>query len=115
MGTAIKDPRPPSKRKRKAPAQADEVLALAQVGGWVRLALGYVLSAYLDIIGSCVIVSPLYPRGLYNKCVHSNIPTQTPDENKKWPSAITRLTAHFTFGLMSDLVICSHRKEYSRT
>jgi hypothetical protein len=32
--------RPLSKRKRKAPAQPDEVLALAQVGGWVRLALG---------------------------------------------------------------------------
>ena len=31
--------RPLSKRKRKAPAQADEMQALSQVGGWVRLAL----------------------------------------------------------------------------
>ena len=28
----------------------------------------------------------------------------------KWPSAITRLTAHFACGLMSDLVTCKHRK-----
>ena len=28
----------------------------------------------------------------------------------KWPSAITRLTAHCTCGLMSDLVICRHKK-----
>ena len=28
----------------------------------------------------------------------------------KWPYAITRLTAHFTCGLMSDLVICKFRK-----
>ena len=33
----------------------------------------------------------------------------------KWPFAITRLTAHCTCGLMSDLVICKHRKEYSHT
>ena len=30
----------------------------------------------------------------------------------KWPSAITRLTAHFTYGLMSDFVICVHRIEF---
>ena len=30
----------------------------------------------------------------------------------KWPSAVTRLTAHFTCGMMSDLVICKHRNEY---
>ena len=28
----------------------------------------------------------------------------------KWPSAIVRLTAHFTYGLMSDLVICKPKK-----
>ena len=28
----------------------------------------------------------------------------------KWPIAITRLTTHFTCGLMSGLVICEHRK-----
>ena len=28
----------------------------------------------------------------------------------KWPCAITRLTAHFMCGLMSDLVICKFRK-----
>ena len=28
----------------------------------------------------------------------------------KWPSAITRLTAHFMCGLMSDMVICKFRK-----
>ena len=28
----------------------------------------------------------------------------------KWPSAITRLTTHFTCHLMFDLVICKHRK-----
>ena len=30
----------------------------------------------------------------------------------KRPSAITRLTAHIACGLMFDLVICKHRKEY---
>ena len=30
----------------------------------------------------------------------------------KWPSAITRLTTHFTCSLVSDLVICKQRKEY---
>ena len=33
----------------------------------------------------------------------------------KWPSAITMLTTHFMCGLMSDLVICKHRKENSHT
>ena len=33
----------------------------------------------------------------------------------KWLSAITRLTAHFTCGVMFDLVICKQRKRYSRT
>ena len=28
----------------------------------------------------------------------------------KWPYAVTRLTAHFMCGLMSDLVICKFRK-----
>ena len=28
---------------------------------------------------------------------------------------IPRLTAHFKYGLMSDLVICNHRKEYGHT
>ena len=28
-----------------------------------------------------------------------------------WRCAITRLAAHVTCGLMSDLVICNHRKE----
>ena len=30
----------------------------------------------------------------------------------KWPYAITRLTVHFTCGLMYALVICMQRKEY---
>ena len=29
---------------------------------------------------------------------------------RKWPYAITRLTAHFVYGLMSDLVICKFWK-----
>ena len=29
--------------------------------------------------------------------------------------AITRLTASFTYGLLSDLVICKYRKEYGHT
>ena len=29
----------------------------------------------------------------------------------KWPFAITRLTAHFTWALVSDLVTCNHRNE----
>ena len=39
------------------------------------------------------------------------IPTQTL-RKIKWPSAISRLTAHFACGLMSDLGIRKHRKEY---
>ena len=34
----------------------------------------------------------------------SHEPTQTPEETLKSPYAITRLTAHFMCGLMSDLV-----------
>ena len=30
----------------------------------------------------------------------------------KWPPAITRLTAHFTCGVPSDLVIAGIEKEY---
>ena len=37
------------------------------------------------------------------------------DLSVKWSSVITRLTTHCTCGLMSDLVICKHRKEYGRT
>ena len=33
----------------------------------------------------------------------------------KWPPAITRLTVHFTCGLMSDLLISKHRKKYGHT
>ena len=32
-----------------------------------------------------------------------------------WSSAITKLTAHTTSGMMSDLVICEHRKGYGNT
>ena len=35
-----------------------------------------------------------------------------PLRDMKWPSATTRLTTQFTSGLISDLVICKHRKEY---
>ena len=31
---------------------------------------------------------------------------QTPREHLKWPSTISRVTAHFVSGLVSDLVIC---------
>ena len=31
------------------------------------------------------------------------------------PSAITSLTAHFTCGVMSDLMICKHTKDYGHT
>ena len=34
---------------------------------------------------------------------------------RKWPSAVTRLTAHLTCGLMSDLEICKHGNEYGHT
>ena len=41
--------------------------------------------------------------------------THTPlEEDFNWPSAITRLRAQFTCGLMSDLVFCKHRKEYGQ-
>ena len=33
----------------------------------------------------------------------------------KWPSVITKLTAHFMCGLMSNLVIYKFRKKYSHT
>ena len=42
------------------------------------------------------------------------IPTQTREED--WPYAVTRMTAHFMCGLMSDLVICKCRqKMYGHT
>ena len=41
--------------------------------------------------------------------------TWTPEEEKKWLSPITRSTAHFTSGLLSDLVICKHWIEYGHT
>ena len=40
-------------------------------------------------------------------CYNPYIPTQSPEEDKRWPYAITRLTAHFMCGRMSDLVVCS--------
>ena len=46
------------------------------------------------------------------ECVKPYIPSQTPEEDYKWPSAITRLTVHFACGLMSDLVICKHEIQY---
>ena len=39
------------------------------------------------------------------------IPTQ-PWGRLKWPSTIPWLAAHFTRGLMPDVEICKHRKEY---
>ena len=36
-----------------------------------------------------------------------------PQRDIKGPSAITRLTTHFTCGLMSDLVICKHKRVWS--
>ena len=38
--------------------------------------------------------------------------SKPPKEDLKCPSAITKLTAHFTCGVMFHLAICKHRKEY---
>ena len=41
--------------------------------------------------------------------VYPYIGTQNP-KGRLWPSEITRLTAHFMCGLVSDLVICKFGK-----
>ena len=41
------------------------------------------------------------------------LPTQTPGGRPWWPFAITSLTALFIYCLVSDLVTCHHRKEYT--
>ena len=45
-------------------------------------------------------------------CMLTHTYPHKPLRKIKWPSAITRLTAHFTCGLMSDLAVCRclHRK-----
>ena len=57
--------------------------------------------------------SPQHPQGWW---VCQPIHTHTnPLRKIKWSSAITRLTAHFVCGLMSDLVICKRWKGYGHT
>ena len=55
------------------------------------------------------------PQRWESEYVNPYIPTQTTEEDYKWPSAKTRLTTHVICGLMSDLVNCKHRKEYGHT
>ena len=50
------------------------------------------------------------PQGWQSEYVNPYIPTQNPRGRLKWPYTITRLTAHFMCGLMSNLVICKFRK-----
>ena len=47
--------------------------------------------------------------GEVSMLVHTH--SRKPPRKINWPYAITRLTAHFTWDLMSDLMICKHRKQ----
>ena len=53
----------------------------------------------------------------YSQLLQGSMLTHTYPQKllRKWLFAITRLTAHLTYGLVSDPVVCKHRKEYGYT
>ena len=85
----------------------------AVVEFWVKQYLGY---KFFWILVLCLILysGPLGGGGNNVSTLTHTYPRK-PLRNPEWPYAITRLTAHFMCGLMSDLVFCKHKKEDDQT
>ena len=87
--------------------------ASATVQSWLRLIFQLSLASHASIISvgksshhteALIIIDSL----LWCAPLRVIVSTHKP-QRKMWPSAITRLMAHFICGLLFNLVICKHR------
>ena len=86
-----------------------------QVVRWLRCLSWHWMSLLrLDVVRQHSLSSYSSRVGLWSEYVTHSYPHK-PRRKINWPSVVTRLTAHVTCGLMSDLIFCKHRKEYNYT